>query len=148
LHSTDSSVINNNLLYRRQYFIGPKFVDRFKSWNKIKVGKNLHITAHPDLTITTLKKSGAELALLGFMFDSKNYKKSIDDILRDIAKDSKSFNDVTKATYRYAGRWILIYTSKKEAKIFNDPGGLRQVFYTDYDSNIWCSAQPHIHNLV
>ena len=48
--------IDDNLLYRRQYFIGPKFVDRFESWNKIKVSNNIHVTAHPDLIVTTAKK--------------------------------------------------------------------------------------------
>ena len=136
--------IDDNLLFRRQYFIGPKFVDRFKSWNTIKVGKNIHVTAHPDLTVTTAKKGDTELALLGFMFDSQNYKATIDDILDDIAKDNNSFDDITKATYRYAGRWIILYTNNNEAKLLHDPGGLRQIFYCNYNSEIWCSAQPHI----
>ncbi len=136
--------IDDNLLYRRQYFIGPRFVDRFKTWYRIKVGKSLYITAHPDLTVTTVKNNDAELALLGFMFDSENYRANNDDILHDIAKNSKSFNDVTKATYRYAGRWILIYTNKNESKLLHDPAGLRQIFYCNQNSEIWCSAQPHI----
>ncbi len=140
----NTPLIDDNLLYRRQYFIGPNFIDRFKSWDRIKVGNNVYVTAHPDLTVTTVKNGDTELALLGFLFDSKNYKANIDDILNDIAKDSKSFNDVTKATYRYAGRWILIYTNKNETKLLHDPAGLRQIFYCNQNSEIWCSAQPHI----
>ena len=136
--------IYDNLLYRRQYFIGPKFVDRFKLWNKIKIGKNLHITAHPDLTVTTVKNGETELALLGFMFDSDHYKANNNDILNDIITDNNSFEEVVKATNRYAGRWILIYTKQNENKLFHDPAGLRQIFYTNYKSDIWCSAQPHI----
>ncbi len=136
--------IDDNLLYRRQYFIGPKFVDRFQLWNRIKVGKNLYVTAHPDLTVTTSKNGDTELALLGFMFDPTNYKANNDDILNAIAKESNSFSDITKATYRCAGRWILIYTNGSEAKLLHDPAGLRQIFYTNHESNIWCSAQPHV----
>ena len=136
--------IDDSLLYRRQYFIGPNFVNRFKSWNKIKVGDRVHITAHPDLTITTFKKGETEIALLGFMFDSEDYKANLDDILKNIVKDTDSFDEITKATYRYAGRWILIYTNKNETKLLHDPAGLRQIFYCNNNSEIWCSAQPHI----
>ncbi len=76
-------------------------MNRFKSWNRIKIGDRIHITAHPDLTITTLKKGAAEVALLGFMFDSGDYTTNHDDILRNICHDTNSFNDITKATYRY-----------------------------------------------
>lgn len=136
--------IDDNLLYRRQYFIGPKFVDRFKFWNKIKIGENLHITAHPDLTVTIAKKGEMELALLGFMFDSENYKANNNDILNNIITDSNSFEEIVKATNRYAGRWILIYTNNNEIKLLHDPAGLRQIFYCNNNSEIWCSAQPHI----
>jgi len=144
LTKVNTPKIDDKLLYRRQYFIGPQFMDRFKSWNKIKVGNDLHITAHPDLTITTVKNDDLELALLGFMFDSRNYKSTNSDILNEIIKHNSTFDDIIKATSRYAGRWILIFTNNIEAKLLHDPGGLRQVFYTNYDSNTWCSAQPHI----
>ena len=136
--------IDDNLLYRRQYFIGPKFVNHFKSWNKIKVGDRIRITAHPDLTITTFKKGETEIALLGFMFDSEDYQANLEDILKNIVKETNSFNDIIKATYRYAGRWILIYTNKNESKLLHDPGGLRQIFYCKNGNDVWCSAQPHI----
>ncbi len=136
--------LESNLLFRRQYYIGPKFVDRFKSWNRIKVGKNIHVTAHPDLTVTTAKKGDTELALLGFMFDSENYQSDHKTILNEIIGNNSEFADVIKATSRYAGRWILIYTKGDEGKILHDPAGLRQVFYTNHESNTWCSAQPHI----
>ena len=119
-------------------------MNRFKSWNRIKIGGSVHITAHPDLTITTLKKGDTEIALLGFMFDSGDYTTNHDDILRNICHDTNSFNDITKATYRYAGRWILIYATSNETKLLHDPAGLRQVFYCNYKSETWCSAQPHI----
>lgn len=135
--------IDDRLLYRRQYFIGPKFVDSFPTWEKIILGKNIHITAHPDLEINTAKKGDIELALLGFMFDSQNYKSSNKNILNHIIKND-SFEEIVRATYRYAGRWILIYTYKNESKLLHDPAGLRQIFHCNIDENIWCSAQPHI----
>ena len=135
--------IDDNLLYRRQYFIGPKFVDRFKSWNRINIGKNIHVTAHPDLTVTTAKKGDTELALLGFMFDSQNYQSDHKTILNEIISNNPEFADVIQATSRYAGRWIMIYSNNSESKLFHDPGGLRQVFYCQNDTETWCSAQPH-----
>ncbi|MCJ7802630.1 MAG: hypothetical protein MUP82_09780, partial [Candidatus Marinimicrobia bacterium] len=136
--------IDRNLLYRRQYFIGPQFVDRFKSWNRIKIGKNIHVTAHPDLTVTIAKKGDTELALLGFMFDSQNYQSDHKTILNEIISNNSEFADVIKATSRYAGRWIMIYSNNSESKLFHDPAGLRQVFYSQVDTETWCSAQPHI----
>ena len=136
--------IDGNLLYRRQYFIGPKFVNRFKSWNKIKVGKNTYVTAHPDLTVATAKKGDTELALLGFMFDSQNYQSDHKTILNNIISNNSAFSDIIKGTFRYAGRWILIYTNKNVTKLLHDPAGLRQIFYAKHNSEVWCSAQPHI----
>ena len=136
--------IDDNLLYRRQYFIGPKFVDRFKSWNRIKVGESVYITAHPDLTITTAKKGDTEIALLGFMFDPYNIKANNENILNTIINSSDSFEDAIKITDQYSGRWILIYTRENEKKLFHDPAGLRQIFYNEHKSTVWCGAQPHI----
>ena len=140
----NTTKIDNNLLYRRQYFIGPQFVDRFESWNKIKVGKNIHITAHPDLTVTTTIKGDTELALLGFVFDSKNPLYSNKQILESMLIQSNSFQDIIKLTYPLAGRWIIIYSSNYELKLLHDPSGLRQIFYSKIENELWCASQPHI----
>lgn len=143
MNKTASSLINKRLLYRRQYFIGPKFVDYFSDWNNIKVGK-IYITTHPDLEVSTAKNESVALALLGFAFDYKNPQFTNNQIINLILKSSKSFEDIIKATFHLAGRWIIVYSSNSEVRLLNDPGGLRQIFYSRSDDKTWCASQPHI----
>jgi len=143
LNNLQTPIIDDRLLFRRQYFIGPKFIDQFPKWNKNAVGQ-LCITTHPDLGIEKVKNGNIELLLLGFAFDFKNPLFTNNQVLKSIIYKVKSFNDLILATYQLSGRWIIIYSNGSELKLLNDPAGLRQVFYYRDGEDTWCSAQPHL----
>ncbi len=136
--------IDDNLLYRRQYFIGSKFIDKFPNWNKKELGDDTFLTFHPDLEFASVKKNNIELFLLGFFFDPNNPNFTNLEILNNILLHNTSLKDIIKATYTLAGRWALIYSDNKNTIVFNDPAGLRQIFYSMQDDSVWCAAQPHI----
>lgn len=136
--------IDNSLLYRRQYFFGSNFIEKFPNWNKKEIGYNTFLTFHPDLEFASAKKNNIELFLLGFFFDPNNPNFTNLEILKNILLHNTNFKDIIKATYTLAGRWALIYSDDKNKFVFNDPAGLRQIFYSTYNNSVWCAAQPHI----
>jgi PAS domain S-box-containing protein len=55
-------------------------------------------------------------------------------------------NDFFQHTYDLAGRWILIVDDGKEIRLFHDPMGYRQVFFTDLSvgKELWCASRPRL----
>jgi len=135
--------IDDSLLYRRQFFFAPKYIENLPSWKKVQVSKKYFLTIHPALNHTYLKNDDIELTILGFILDPINPHFTDKDIVQDLLNKSSDFSSVIKNTYDYSGRWIIIYKDKNDIQIFNDAGGSRQIFYTFHDLGIWCASQPH-----
>lgn len=140
---SNNQIYDDRLLYRRQYVIGPKYIDKFENWKFEKVG-DYFLSVHPDLELSIVRKNNIELALLGFMFDYKKYNASNDDILNEIYDTYQKTNDIFSALEQYSGRWILLFASKTKSLVLNDPCSLRQIFYCEDKSDLWCSSQPHL----
>ncbi|HDR6246177.1 TPA: hypothetical protein QCU24_003962 [Bacillus cereus] len=135
---------NKGLTYRRQFILGCNYVEKLENWKRTPLKNGLNLTSHPDLELTQVECNGIELTLLGFFIDPYNPKRSNQDNLECILDGANSFDDVLKNTYSYSGRWVIIYNDPKESKVFNDPCGMRQVYYTIKDKKIWCGSQPNI----
>lgn len=134
-------------LYRRQFFLGNKFLDKFDFWNKFDIGTDLFLFAHPELEVnqyTTEDNSSITITVIGFIINPYEPKKNNYDVLVDLATGVSCFNELQKRTYHLNGRWIIIYKSKKETKIFHDPCGMRQIFYTNINNQFYCGSQPTI----
>ena len=133
------------LLFRRQFVLGPRLLKRCCAWQKAQIGDSLFVQAHPDLELTQVKHREAQLTLLGYLLDPDNPVLGNHEILEQLLFRMKTPDDLFQATYRLGGRWILILDDPCETILFHDPGGLRQVFYTDSNSlERWCASQPGI----
>lgn len=132
-----------SLSYRRQFVIGSEFVDRL-GWIKTVVAKNLFLSSHPDIQVTQIEEGNIQLTLIGFFIDPYNPSDSNEQILKRIAFQSESFDDVILNTETLGGRWALIFKNKDEVKICHDPCGLRQIYFTRIENKIWCGSQPTI----
>ena len=133
------------MLYRSQFILGTYFIDRFKSWKRIKIGNTIHLTVHPDLNTYQVTIEGKSVTLLGYILDPNNPEYNDSDIVNNLSH--KIFNNEVnyfEQTYDFGGRWILIVEDAKETRLFADPAGLRQVVYTerDYAADFWCASQP------
>ncbi|MBE0669589.1 MAG: hypothetical protein IH588_03285 [Anaerolineales bacterium] len=66
------------------------------------------------------------------------------DILSEMMQNFESFDSLFKYTHRLGGRWIVVAKNGNEIRLFNDPAGLRQVFYSDVGltGELWCASQP------
>ena len=133
------------LQFRRQFVLGPYFISRLTFWNKCYVARNLCLQVHPDMDLTQIEQRGIQLTLIGFMIDPDRLTDGNREILKNILSQIKVASDIFKESSRLGGRWILILHHTETTILFNDPGGLRQVFYTnDASQPIWCASQPGI----
>ncbi len=134
--------IDDYLLYRRQFFFGPRYMENLNNWVKVPVGVN-YLTIHPDLELTQAKNKQIELFLLGFILDANNPSFTNKDILNHLLNNSKNFDSFLDNTYSLGGRWIIIYIENNDIRFFNDACGSRQIFYTFQNTGVWCASQPH-----
>lgn len=137
------------LLFRRQFILGPHFVDRFASWKTLTVRRSICLTVHPDLKACVIKEDNKAITLLGYMLDPNNPQAADDDILRSLMRQLRSSDNLDNFfsyTDSIGGRWILIVDNGLEIRLFNDAVGYRQVYYTDMEmcEQLWCGSQPGI----
>lgn len=128
------------LLYRNQFVLGPRHVD-FPGWTKLQIRPDLIVTVHPDLMYCQAVDGLRSLTLLGFMLDPENPARTdqanVDDLLHGTGGGG-----IIPATDKYAGRWVLIADDRHQAIAFNDPAGMRSLFYATDGSAVWCASQP------
>lgn len=132
-----------NLLYRRQFILGPRYLDKFSHWRKRKIDNDLFLSVHPDLELNYVSNKNISLILLGFLLDPYNPEHSNIDILNGLIKDCSTFQGIVRGTNSLGGRWIIIYKDNESVKMFHDPAGDRQVFFSKHNSGIWSASQPH-----
>jgi asparagine synthetase B (glutamine-hydrolysing) len=137
------------LLFRRQFFLGPLFLEKLKSWKRIRMRDNLFLTVHPDLNACQVVYGSKSLTLLGYVLDPDEPAASDLDIIRSLTHEflgRDRFENFCRRTGRLGGRWILIADDGGVVRLFNDATGLRQVFYTEnrFCKVLWCASQPGI----
>jgi len=120
-----------DLLYCRQFVLGPHFIDVMPGWHHIDIDPNLKLSVHPEVDVEQIAHANRKLVVIGFMLDSVTPEKSNKEILFDLINKVDNIDALTKATAPYGGRWILIALFGDKKYLFNDPTGLRQVFFTD-----------------
>ena len=138
---------SDTLLHRRQFILGPRFVESRRHWQRVHVRESICVTAHPDLHVRQVTRGGKSLTLLGYLLDAEHPEHGDEDILLGLLDHlfaNSAFADWVKHTYPLAGRWILIVDDGRDVRMFTDPMGLRQVFYTDpaLTAECWCATQP------
>jgi hypothetical protein len=134
----------DKLLFRRQFILGPYFVERLKLWKKIKINDSIFLTVHPDLQLCQTTYKNKSLTLLGYILDPNNPQHNDLDIINSLIRQIEICDDFFN-TENLGGRWIIILDDGKEVTLFNDATGLRQVFYTSNTSQaMWCASQPGI----
>ena len=132
------------LTFRRQYILGPRFIDQFTGWNKIKAGDTAYVTVHPDLPVTQVSHNQAILTVLGFLFDPYHPVADNHVIAQQLVQQAVDFSDIIRNTESLSGRWVILYSNGNELNCFHDPCGLRQVYYIQHGNEFWAGSQPSI----
>ncbi len=132
------------LLHRNQFIIGPRFVETPEDWKRVRVGRSLYLTAHPDLNLLQVTDGAKSIALLGFMLDPYDPTCSDGDILDRLLHELTTCDQFLPHTDNIGGRWALVVDDGSQLVLFHDPLGQRQVFYTDIHliEDLWCASQP------
>jgi hypothetical protein len=137
------------LLFRRQFIMGPRYVEELTSWKRISVGDRFFLTVHPDLDLEQAVDGKKSITLLGYILDPADPEATNKDLLMTLVKGLESctsLDDFLRLTDPYGGRWILIVDDSSEIRMFTDPMGYRQVYYTNkyHLPDIWVGSQPGI----
>lgn len=138
----------NRLLFRRQFVLGPRFLDGFPTWKRIVVSPSLCLTVHPDLYASEAAGDRNSIVLLGYLLDPYRPEDRDGAILQRLFRhleDGGTRASLIAMTYPLGGRWVLIVKNGQNRWLFNDALGHRQVFYAHVGSGVlWCASQPGI----
>ena len=137
---------NPNLWRRGQFVLGPRPLKKLASWNQYAVGPALHLSAHPALNVTQARGNGVSITLLGFIVDPDAPELGDAEIVSRMALAARPGISPVDLTERFGGRWLLIIEEPEDLRIFADPAGLRQMFYTHSAKTgaMWAASGPGI----
>lgn len=133
--------IPGGLEFRRQFFLGHEGIHADRGWKSHRLRDSI-LSWHPDLEVHIFETQERRLALLGFWVDPWHVDLDSGQILRRLARDTNTFDEVLAGTWPLAGRWALLYEDERTTRIFHDPCGLRQVHYAHVGGQIVCASQP------
>lgn len=141
------------LLFRRQFILGPYFIEELDHWNNLMIGQKLYLSAHPELNVVHRAFADSSLTLLGYILNPNRPEADdgtiIDHLLRKMHA-AEDISDIIQSTETLGGRWILIARFKDKWFLFNDPCGYRAVHYTahPHGNDFWCASQPGLFPFV
>lgn len=133
-----------NLLFRRQFLLGPLAFKPTESWNTLALDHSLVLSTHPELSVSSETLGEISVTIIGFAVDPFHPQKNLSDITQTICSSSRSIAEAIASTRALAGRWVVIFQDRKNTYLFSDPFGFRQVFYYSNGRDIWCGSQPEI----
>ncbi len=147
--SHDIRSVAGRLLYRRQFVLGPRSVNRLdgrEGWTELALADRLILTVHPDLELHHLSRGEFTLVLLGYLLDPLRPELTNAECFHNLARSGEcpTFAEVVQRTASLGGRWALLYRHQRELKLFTDPFGSRQIFYHAKGVEKWCASQPHV----
>jgi hypothetical protein len=135
----------DKLLFRRQFILGPHYIERLTSWQNRKINDSMFLTVHPDLQIRQTSWEGKSITLLGYILDPDNPELNDLDIINRLICEVERADNILRSTDNLGGRWILVFDGGKDLRLFHDATGCRQVHYTtDQSQGMWCASQPGI----
>jgi len=136
--------IIDKLQFHNQFVLGPYFLEKLVAWNCTDIDGTLFLGTHPDLNVIQTTLNDKSLTLIGFILDPYNPSAKDADIVNGLIRDFSDFDRFIELTKRFGGRWIIVAKNSGGVKLFTDPAGLRQVFYTDIrkTKDLWCASQP------
>lgn len=132
------------LLYRRQYVITSDPTYQRPDWIKKELARGQFLLHHSDLNVVVHHTKTVKMTLLGYLLDPNHPTDSDDVILGRIAEVCKSLQDVMEFVSGCGGRFVLIIQGLGGNRLFTDPAGFRQIYYSHSSTDLWCASQPHL----
>jgi hypothetical protein len=137
-----------NLRFRRQFLFSARECHQLEDWHQEVLGKHI-LYVHKDCEISRVDTAENCFIIVGFLIDPKAPTKSTLDILTGILNlppgdksELPSVNDISEFLYSLTGRFVLLIKNKDDLMFFNDPCGLKTLYYTKYENEIYAASQP------
>jgi hypothetical protein len=135
-----------NLLFRRQFLLGPEQFTPNQYWSCIQLPHGFILSVHHNLPFTTESYSDVTVTLIGLAIDPFYPEFNESEILHSLISNASDLPSLIDSTMPLAGRWIIIYQNTEGTYLFTDPCGFRQVFYYSDGKHVWCASQPELIN--
>ncbi|MBN2481295.1 MAG: hypothetical protein JXB19_06120 [Bacteroidales bacterium] len=132
----------HKLRNRRQYLIVPEEIDCPFHHEKIIIGQDYLLYAHPDIIITEISLMQRRLILLGDIFDFRQPEINNHDILKDLV--CFNFQMLLEKISEYTGRYVLIYIEKDVIRLIHDATATRKIYYCQYNNKLWFASRPNL----
>ena len=138
----------NNLEFRRQYLLSNVPVEKIDGWKHYEIpnkSQSYNLYYHPELEITTEQSQDKNIVLLGYILDPYHPELSNAEIISRLVK-LNNLQEVFKETANLSGRFTIIYNNGKDAFIFHDATGFREIYYSFGNNKAFCGSTPDIIN--
>jgi hypothetical protein len=133
------------LANRRQFILGPESPLADPAWTTTTVAGRFCLASHPDLTVTQVAGSGAELTLVGAILDPDAPERSDGEVIEALLPAAIDEDALHQALRRMGGRWALFVAAEGGAPyVFHDPCGLRQLVHVPTQGGVWCASEPQL----
>ena len=130
-------------LYAGQFLLGPRKPEGLYGWQSYPLAVDLHLTAHPSLTITRVTHGAKSLTSIGVLLDPSAPDADDREILEALFERFTSLDALIESTVRLGGRWAIVAVGDGQRHLFNDALGLRQAFHTPEGApSRWALSQP------
>lgn len=143
-NNLDSPLNLEQLLFRRQFLLGPRRYTPNQFWSHFQLKQDLFLSVHNDLPVTSVSKERFDLFLIGLAIDPNHPHHTEADILDALVTKDLTLKTLIESTWPLGGRWVFILQTKRETFLFTDPSGFRQVFYYSDGKQTWCASQPEL----
>jgi len=145
MHLDQAEVQKNfdNLRYRRQFVLGPAWIEHLPSWRRVRVQDDLYLSVHPDLELHQANKQHKMLILLGYILDPNEPDANNDDILNTLINKFERYEEIFNHINDFGGRWVLLVNDGKDTILFHDAAGLRQIYYA-VSNEVWCASETRL----
>ncbi len=117
-----------------------------ENWHKETLD-NYILYVHKDCEVSKVENLNNISILIGYIIDPKFPQKKSSDILTDISTLSE-INQITEFLYGLVGRYVLLIKKQNRLFFLNDPFGLKTIYYTRYEDEIYAASQPLLIKLV
>ncbi|MFV2069974.1 MAG: hypothetical protein ACC645_23655, partial [Pirellulales bacterium] len=117
--------------YRRQFLLGPHYLESLPCWTRTRLDRERYVTSHPDLEVTHRRDGCSAITLLGDLIDPRDphadNRSLVDRLVRQLK--STGIDGVLREIDRLGGRWVIIAQQVGQCEVFHDLAGSRPLYY-------------------
>lgn len=136
----------NHLQFRRQFLLTPKGCPQLEDWQKQVIDSHT-LYVHKDCALSVVNKGENKYILIGYAINPKEPNAENIDILKQLSEQS-TLEQIPEFLYGLTGRFVLIIKTIDRFILYNDACGLKTIYYTTKQNELYAASQPLLLELV